>query len=633
MGASDPAPRPNAPTRLLLTVAGVLVALGAIVTAGVVLLTAPVRAPRINSGMPAAQLERCIDCHATPAEDPGGAHAAAVIGCEPCHLGDPRATTADAAHLGMEPEPGALRTASRTCGRCHARELERVRTSLMATARGIVAVDRWAFGERATRDGDETMADVLAAAHPTPAQDHLRRLCAGCHLGTTRDNRDDAIVAGGSGCGACHSPARPPLPEGATLLSHPTVDGRVDDGRCLGCHSRSGRISLGYQGLFETSGAGIDACPEGDRVTLHDGRTGCRAPADVHQRAGMACIDCHLHTELMGDGTAWAHEEQATEVRCESCHGPAASPEGADDSPATATWGAVADAITLDLLRQRGEVRAADEPVRAGRRGTPLWNVRPQPGHDGWVLVGKLDGRARPIRATPHDLDHERPGHERLVCAACHDTWAPRCPTCHTSFEEGGTQWDFGTGSEMPGRWHERNEGMSWAPPTLGVNAAGRVVPTMPGMIATLADPGPPRSLRLYAAIVPHTTQREARSCLSCHADSIALGLGEGRLELDGDAVRFSPRHVDPDAPDQARDRWVSLFPEHPGDTTRAGGRSLDAAEQRRVLTVGACLVCHAPDDALFASTLGPALERLARRRAPSCRGRVAPWMGLPSSP
>ncbi len=521
----------------------------------------------------------------------------------------------------MEPEPGALRTVARTCGRCHARETERVRTSLMATARGIVAVDRWAFGETSTPDGDETIADTLATPDPTPSRDHLRRLCAGCHLGTTRDNRDDAIVEGGSGCSACHAPTRPPLPDGATLLRHPPVDSRVDDRRCLGCHSRSGRISLGYQGLFETSGTGIDACPEADRVLLHDGRSGCRAPADVHQRAGLACIDCHLHTELMGDGTAWRHEEEATEVRCESCHG---SPSAPDPLAATKTWGAVTDVITRDILRQRKQTRAPDEPVRTGVRGTPLWNLRATP--PGWTLSGKLDGRPHSVRPTPHDLDHTRPGHERLDCAMCHDVWAPRCPTCHTTFKADETQWDFSAGKDAPGRWHEQNEGMGVAPPTLGVDAAGRIGPTMPGMIATL-DLTPARSLRLHAAIVPHTTQREARTCLSCHADALALGLGEGHLDLTGDAVRFTPTRPDPASPEHALDRWVSLFAAIPGATTRTGGRSLDAAEQRRVLTVGACLACHAPADRLWSAAFAPQLDRLARGNATTCRGRVAPWM------
>jgi len=578
--------------RFVALVALGLAASALAVVAGVVLL-------RPASGPPAATttaaVEGCLACHAA-AEGPGGAHA--TTGCEPCHLGDARATTAAGAHHGMEPEPGALRTAERTCGRCHGRELERVRGSLMATARGLVAVDRWAFGERPTPDGapEDTITSILEAATPTPAEDHLRRLCAGCHLGTTRDNRDDAITAGASGCSACHAPATPTA--AAPRGPHPPVDARADDTRCLGCHSRSARISLGYQGLYEVSGPAAEACAE--PVTLHDGRRGCRTTMDVHFAGGMACIDCHVHTELMGDGTPHAHAEAATEVRCESCHGPA---------PA-ATWRDVEDPISVDLLRQRGEARAPDEPVRLGLRGTPLWNVRPAAGAPGppgpsstggWQLVGKLDGRVRAIAPTPTDHDHTRPGHERLTCAACHDAWAPRCDTCHTDYVPDGVQWDFAAAALRPGLWRERHVAMGIAPPTLGVDAAGRIAPTMPGMIGTLdarAHPAAPAGaapikLRLHAVVAPHTTRREARTCASCHADAQAVGAS-----------------------------WAGLFPLLPGATTRTGGRSLDAVEQRRVLLVGACLGCHGPQHGLWTAPFAPALARLARGEAPACTGR-----------
>ena len=38
--------------------------------------------------------------------------------------------------------------------------------SLMATARGLVAVDRWALGEATAPDGLGTMDEVLVVVHP-----------------------------------------------------------------------------------------------------------------------------------------------------------------------------------------------------------------------------------------------------------------------------------------------------------------------------------------------------------------------------------------------------------------------------------------------------------------------------------
>ncbi|MFO0744697.1 MAG: hypothetical protein U1F43_03350 [Myxococcota bacterium] len=479
-----------------------------------------------------------------------------------------------------------------------------MRGSLMATARGLIAVDRWAMGELATPDGDETMAELLARTAPSPAEDHLRRLCAGCHLGARRDDRDDAVVGIGSGCGACHGGPRTP---GA---AHRPVDGKVGDERCLGCHSRSGRISLAYQGLAEVDAARPSGC--GAAVALFDGRSGCAMPADVHQRAGLACVDCHLHSELMGDGLAHRHAAEAVEVTCQSCHGPVA-PDG------ETTWARVDDAITRDRLRQLGEARPDGERVRLGRRGTPLWNLRPGPEPGAWQLVGKLDGARHAVRPTPSDAAHRQAGHERLTCSACHSTWAPRCATCHTRFEPGEAQWDFGRAALAPGSWLESHEQLDVGPPSLGVDDAGHIGPAVPGMLADLdarAAGGPRRDLRLYAPIAPHTTGA-ARGCASCHADARALGLGSARLALAPDGVALEPARPD--------DRWVDLFAAAaPG--TRRNARSLDPDEQRRALRVGYCLGCHAAGDALWLA-FDDALARLREGRAPTCRGAFGAWM------
>ncbi|MBW2256703.1 MAG: hypothetical protein JRI25_19190, partial [Deltaproteobacteria bacterium] len=269
------------------------------ITAGIAIAIATGVLVWSGSREASAPVPRCADCHDQQDEIPPGLHASFGHVCEVCHLGNPEETDEDLAHEGMERESGALRTVDRTCGRagCHPREASRVATSLMATGRGLISVDRWVFGEIETPDGTETLAELLAHPSPSPAQSHLRKLCAGCHLGTHRDDRDDAVF-GGSGCGACHvDPAPTPT------SPHPAIDAAVPDTRCLGCHSRSARISLSYQGLAETRAPPHAGCANPE--TLHDGRPACRTEADVHQVAGMGCVDCHLHTDLMGDGVGY----------------------------------------------------------------------------------------------------------------------------------------------------------------------------------------------------------------------------------------------------------------------------------------------------------------------------------------
>ncbi len=565
---------------LLLALAGLLVALGRERQRESTLGRGPDRA--------GGKVERCVTCHVRPEEDPGGAHARAAVGCSSCHLGNELAFDKARAHDGMEPEPGALRTVSRTCGRagCHVREAQRVSTSLMARAAGIVSVNRWVFGEIPEPRGTSSMVETLAKADPSPAERHLGKLCAGCHLHTLRGSRDDAIHGNGSGCSSCHVARRLP---GAVPRPHPAVDARVTDDRCLGCHSRSGRIALTYEGLYEVEKAQAGSCGDA-ATTLHDGRPACRAEADVHRVAGLSCIDCHLHTDLMGDGREWEHEEDQVEITCEACHGPVRSESAGTET----TWGDVKDPISRDLLRQRGEIRPPDERVRLGRRGTPLWNLRPSGG--GWVTLRKGQGVALATKQTPIDPNHVLRGHDRLTCSSCHAAWAPTCSTCHTRFESAGKQWDFARSAETTGRWVESSDGYDARPPALAVRVDGRVAPAMPGMVMDLdatAAGGPRASRRLYSSFDPHSTGRKARTCESCHLSSWALGLGTGILSLSGVQPTFTAATPVSDEPRIAADAWTHLDAEHPGIGTRVGLRSLDTKELRRALDVGACVSCH----------------------------------------
>ena len=569
---------------------------------------------------PTAVVAGCAACHADASEGPGGVHGA--LTCDLCHLGGPGADDEVEAHAGMELEAGALDTVGRTCGRaeCHAREAERVLGSTMATGRGLVAVDRWFFGELLHPDGEQTIGDVLATSAPSPGEDHLRRLCLGCHLGTRRDNRDDAVTGAGSGCSACHSLSHP-----GPGRPHPAIAGVPVDGFCFGCHSRSGRISLSYGGLAEVRGAGLQGC----EVTqeLPDGRTACRQERDLHNAAGLACVDCHLHSELMGDGTSWSHQERATEITCQACHGPGAS---------QTTWSAVDDPITTSILGLHKEPRRPEEQVRLGERGTPLWNLRPaselvptatgqsSDPPEGWILLRKLDGSQLPVPQTSDGPHHALKGHERVTCDACHAAWAPACADCHTRFEPEGEQWDFGAAAVRPGAWVETAEHFGVAPPALAVHG-DRIVPAMPGMVARL-ELDPPTDHRLYARAAPHTTG-PGRSCASCHAEPWSLGLGAGALSIEQGAVDPEVVFV-PATPLEGRqtlppDAWVQLFPPRPGQGTRSDLRSLDATEQRRLLQVAACLPCHAAaNDPVYADFSASLQRRRAGDKSCAADGR-----------
>jgi hypothetical protein len=321
------------------------------------------------------------------------------------------------------------------------------------------------------------------------------------------------------------------------------VDSKVTDDRCFGCHSGSGRIALSYQGLVE----------------VEKGASFARAAPDVHQAAGMACIDCHLHTDLMGDGIARAHQEDQVEITCEACHGPV---RAGGEVP----WREVKDEISL-AIREREDRRGdflrmgkreaggpPGAPVRLGKRGVPLLNLlrssssssspsRPSP--SSWVLVRKLDGVELPVKQTPRDRNHTLRGHERLTCSACHAAWVPTCNSCHTAFSASGSGWDFGAGRETPGAWTEKSDPFAAAPPLLGVRADGKIVPAQYGMVLTIdaSDAGGAKvSRRLLAPAEPHTTGKRARTCESCHhappQPEFEAGTRTGFRDLNGDERR-----------------------------------------------------------------------------------------------
>ncbi len=71
----------------------------------------------------------------------------------------------------------------------------------MTTNSGIVSVDRFVFGESLSPDIHSTIETI---GH-TAADEHLRDLCANCHIG--KEKTETGVVdqlSRGGGCTACH---------------------------------------------------------------------------------------------------------------------------------------------------------------------------------------------------------------------------------------------------------------------------------------------------------------------------------------------------------------------------------------------------------------------------------------------
>ena len=264
---------------------------------------------------------------------------------------------------------------------------------------------------------------------------------------------------------------------------------------------------------------------------------------------------------------------------------------------------------------------------------------------------------------------------ERMECYSCHASWAAQCYGCHVRFDyrpgQKGKDWiasglahkpDGSTAGwrnpeieapTMVGKSHESRGYLRWEDPPLGVNGEGRVTPVIPGCqpVTTVINakgeavvqgkiwevegkPGIDMS-----PTQPHTMDKRARRCESCHTDPKALGYGEadGRFLNGYEQARVLDITIDGKAPAKTQAQFNAV-PDLPHDwsqiVTRDGeqlqtvgshwplSRPLDATERARVEKTGLCLGCHGlQDDALW--------EQAARDGTFDARAHAAHLRGL----
>ncbi len=570
--------------------------------------------------LPASRDEGCISCHGGT-HGYAAAHDPAAIGCSSCHLGDPYTADKRRAHRSMVLVPGNLQEARLTCGtaQCHPDISTRIHSSLMASLSGMIAVDKYVFGERSDPDGHYDVEALKKKRKLTAAESHLQNLCVSCHLGNPK--KEPARISGerrGGGCNACHlnhsdtswhewqAYTAGGRQEELLPRHHPSLTLDISDNHCFGCHSRSGRISTNYEGWHETFLTAKEM-PDSSRYRLlEDGRVFVKKPDDVHHAAGMECVDCHTSYELMGDHKAYLHEEDQVRIRCEDCHTDQARPVVARSNLDDET------ARIADLRHFTG-----DTVITGVRSATPLLNVLP--GDSGYVLRTKSTGKVLPLTA-PAAVCSRTGVHGDVACSACHTAWAPSCLGCHTAYEPRTRGYDMLHGDRpMQGTWVEYAGLMNADAPALGVrtrNSQREIVTVIPGMVLTVDTASYPRGTphdtlfrRLFAPTEAHTTMAKGRTCRSCHNDPQALGFGKGTLTYDtaGDHGRwtFVPQYPPLPQDGLAEDAWTAFLQGRTGAvSTRSNVRPFTVKEQQHILTVGACLTCHKEDSEVMRRSL-----------------------------
>ncbi len=575
--------------------------------------------------------ESCLQCH-TNTKGYSEHHNPEVIGCSSCHLGNTLTQDKEKAHQGMVLIPGNLSDAPQTCGKCHADELSKINTSLMTTNSGIVAVDKFIFGEADSPDYHYHIKDLKNTA----GDKHLRDLCANCHLGAEKKEfgKINELSRGG-GCNACHlnyseqaitdlenyhNSEKKILPQ-----VHPSTDIFVNDTHCFGCHSRSSRISTNYEGWHETLLEKDEVIGNNSFRILEDDRVYSKRHEDVHHTKGMLCIDCHSSHEVMGNGKTYTHEEQVVTLQCSDCH--------YKEKPNTINYNEL-DKESLLVFMHR-QYTHKDTPILIVNKDKhPLVNTYLDTDNK-LYLIGKKDGIKHEIVPQSNVCAKDNV-HNNVSCATCHSSWTPRCIGCHTDYEKNKIDgYDLLDKKQVTGQWIEHVAEFSTSLPAMGVreNKNGKQIePAIPGMIMTI-DKGSFNGQtadtsfhRLYAPNSPHTTTKEVRDCKSCHTNPVALGYGMGKLTYsikNGKGTwLFTPDYEANPHDNLPEDAWVGFLNEknqNKTNSTRTDFRPFSVKEQKEILLVGACLQCHKEDSEIMQESLVHGIQPLLKKLDKQC--------------
>ena len=439
---------------------------------------------------------------------------------------------------------------------------------------------------------------------------------------------------------------------------------------CSTCHNRGKRIGVSYQGLMETEyQANFDDEGNG-QPKLHTKRY-LHMKEDIHYKLGMLCQDCHTSNDLHGDGFLSGANLGAVEVECQDCHGTTKSypwelPIGYSDefSTTVATGKARGVANTIPEYLKQGYVPDMEDGFILTARGNPLPKAVKKGNKIIMHLASGKDIELKPLKLLKEQealskkaliaMDVVTAHTDEMECYTCHATWAPQCYGCHVKidYSDGKQNPDYlkashdqdvhGTTGGMrdlkkylvDGKVTETRSYLRWENPALAQNGEGRITPVIPGCQTTITVIGKDGKALLQnhifkipnvegageegqnaidmSPVQPHTIQKEARSCESCHTSDKALGLGIGGGKLNADPSKTTiidimtadkkvlPKQTDeqmPAIPNLKHD--YSQFIDENGTQLMTVGhhfklsQPLSKAQRSKLDRRGVCLSCH----------------------------------------
>ncbi len=387
--------------------------------------------------------------------------------------------------------PGDIRVAGEVCGDCHPEQVAGVRRSVMTTNAGhymptlyyaglqdqqaqygsIAAEDTGWSGQEGTVPSvttltppdEEAVAAAIASGDDAQLEEvaykhYLAKQCNHCHAASYGKNNARAMYRS-TGCSSCHvlygtegvyeggdqavphnAPVYPKLHQLTTAIPAE---------QCATCHFQGGRIGLLFRGIRE---GGFSETPEHAEVWAESvyGHTAGyyildedttndidETPPDLHYAAGLHCSDCHVGSDVHGDGRIHSTAKGQVDIRCEDCHGTIRQRATPDDDGVFRT---ASGRALPQLTELNGDV------VLTAKVSGSLHTV-PQPSV---LLSDDGDGSEQMLAAMGED-DSGWSHTDSLKCDACHTSYNQQCIGCHVSLDLRLSQLDYQTGLSTPG--------------------------------------------------------------------------------------------------------------------------------------------------------------------------------------
>ncbi|MEN0063972.1 MAG: hypothetical protein AAGA48_17595 [Myxococcota bacterium] len=416
--------------------------------------------------------------------------------------------------------PGDVRAMDRSCGAegCHPAKVETVRRSIMTTNAGHYMPTLNLAGLQGTlaiygsttlvdpeceqddpiegsvceltplappprEDFDQALADGDADALEEIAYEHyLSKSCDTCHAAGYGDNNAPHKYRS-TGCTSCHMVYDtngfylgddPSIPSSTpSFPARHEITTNIPTEQCATCHFQGGRIGLLYRGIREAGFSGqlpenAEAWSPGaygkadpyfylsdeDTTNFVD-----ETPPDIHFNAGMQCGDCHVGSDVHGDGRIYSTSKQQVDLTCEDCHGTVREPIAADGEGVFRT----SSGRPLPQLRLVGS-----NVVLRGLDGKD---------HD-VTQVAPLVAEAEPGSPLHRSMGIDDDGFshtDALTCDTCHTSYNQHCIGCHVSMDVRFQQRDAQTGLLSDGLVRGSRETYSLDAVLLGTAPDGRV--------------------------------------------------------------------------------------------------------------------------------------------------------------